>query len=106
MSDNSTFDEDRAVEFIRATLSEDISGRYSDDDILYVIDIIWDYYEKKGLLSLDNIDTEDELLDTDDLVTFVKKELSADNGNKMDVDNVKYIVKGELAYEESLEEIF
>ncbi len=104
MSDNYTFDEDNAVKFIRASLPEEIREKYTDDEILYVVDIVWDYYEKKGLLSLDNIDTEEELLDIDDLVKYVKKELSSDKESVMDLDDVKYLVKGELQYEESLED--
>ena len=45
------FDEDDAVKFIRAELPQDVSLKYDDDEILCIIDIIWDYYEKKGLLS-------------------------------------------------------
>ena len=103
MADNYTFDEDNAVRFIRTTLPEDIRDRYTDDEILYVVDIIWDYYEKKGFLSLDNIETEDELMDVDDLTKYVKKELVKDNEAELDPDHISYIVKGELAYEESLE---
>ena len=47
------FDEDDAVNFIRETLPESVSDKYSDDEILYVIDTIWDWYEKNGYLSLD-----------------------------------------------------
>lgn len=106
MSDNFTFDEDRAVEFIRASLQEDIRRKYSDDDILYIIDIIWDYYDKKGLLSLDNLDTEEELLDIDDLIVYVKKELTKDKNVSIDFEDIKHIVKGEIDYEESLENPF
>lgn len=104
MSDNYTFDEENAVKFIRESLPEEIREKYTDDEILYVVDIIWDYYEKKGLLSLDNIDTEEELLDIDDLVKYVKKELAKDKDAVLDIDDVKHIVKGELQYEESLED--
>ena len=104
MSDNFTFDEDNAVKFIRTTLPEEIREKYTDDDILYVVDIVWEYYEKKGLLSLDNIDTEEELLDIDDLIKYVKKELAKDQYDSLDNDDVKYLVKGELQYEESLED--
>lgn len=104
MSDNYTFDEENAVKFIRESLPEEIREKYTDDEILYVVDIIWDYYEKKGLLSLDNIDTEEELLDIDDLVKYVKKELAKDKDAVLDLDDVKHIVKGELQYEESLED--
>ena len=61
------FDEDDAVAFIRADIPENISDQYSDDEILFVIDSIWDYYENRGLTSLDDIDIEEDLLDVDDL---------------------------------------
>lgn len=103
MSDNFSFDEDAAVKFIRESMPQELRDKYVDDDILYVIDIIWDYYEKKGFLSLDNIDTEEELLDQDDLVKYVKQELNKDKEIVVESDDVKYIVKGELEYEASLE---
>lgn len=106
MPDNFTFDEEKAIEFIRASLQEDISRKYSDDDILYIIDIIWDYYDKKGLLSLDNIDSDDELLDIDELIVYVKKELAKDKNVAFDIEDIKHIVKGEIDYEESLEDPF
>jgi len=97
------FDEDDAVRFIRQQLMEDVNGKYDDDDILCVIDIIWDYYERKGFLSL-NLDVADEeVLDVDDLTKYVKKEIRNDNGLQMDPKDVEYIVKAELDYEESLE---
>lgn len=98
MADNYTFDEDNAVQFIRTTLPADIRDRYTDDEILYVVDIIWDYYEKRGFLSLDNVETDDELLDVDDLTKYVKKELAKDEEAVLDQEHIKYIVKGELEY--------
>lgn len=106
MADNYTFDEDNAVQFIRTTLPADIRDRYTDDEILYVVDIIWDYYEKRGFLSLDNVETDDELLDVDDLTKYVKKELAKDEEAVLDQEHIKYIVKGELEYEESLDSPF
>lgn len=100
------FDEDRAVEFIRAELPEEIRNTYSDDEILYVVDCIWDYYEKKGLLSFDNIDADEELLDTSDLVSFVKKEINKIEEVEIEPKHIEPIVKAEIKYEESLDDIF
>ena len=97
------YDEDNAVKFIRAELPQDVSAKYDDDDILCIIDIIWDYYERKGLLSLNLDETEDEQLDPDDLVKVVKKEVKNDDELIMDSKDVELIVKAELDYEESLE---
>lgn len=100
------FDEDDAVKFIRGTLPNSVNERYSDDEILYVIDTIWDWYEKNGYLSLDAEVTDDELLDEDKLVAYVKKEIKNDNEIMMDPEDVGLIVKGELQYEESIDNSF
>lgn len=99
-----TFDEDQAISFIRNFVGEKISSQYSDDEILYIVDIIWDFYERKGYLSLSASQTEEEILDEDELITYVKKELANDKQILMDPADVGNIVKAELKYEESLED--
>ncbi|MDE6246354.1 MAG: hypothetical protein K2M41_00725 [Muribaculaceae bacterium] len=98
------YDEEKAIEFIRKYVGDDISNQYSDDEILYVIDIIWDYYEKKGFLSYNKQVTDNEILDDEELIAFVNKELKNDQTILMDPKDVGSIVKGELEYEESLED--
>lgn len=99
------FDEDRAVEFIRAMLPEDFREKYSDDEILYVADCIWDYYEKHGFLSLDNIDAEEDILDVAKLTAYVKREIARIEEVDIEPRHIEPIIKAELAYEESLEDI-
>lgn len=99
-----SFNEDNAVKFIRAELPESIREKYDDDEILSIVDIIWDYYEDNGSLSLNSIETEEEQLDVDDLVKYVKKEVKNDQELIMDSKDVELIVKAELDYEESLED--
>ncbi len=97
------FDEDNAIKFIRNDIPLEVSQKYSDDEILYIIDTIWDYYEQKGFLSLNLEETEDEVMDVDDLTKYVKKEVRTDQELLMDPKDVEVIVKAELNYEESLE---
>lgn len=104
-NNNYVFDEDKALDFIRKAIGEKISEKYSDDEILYVIDTIWDYYENNGFLSLDMDETDDEILDTDDLINYVKKEAANDEELMMDPADIGQIVKAELEYEESLEDV-
>ena len=99
-----SFNEDNAVKFIRAELPESIREKYDDDEILSIVDIIWYYYEDNGYLSLNSIETEEEQLDVDDLVKYVKKEVKNDQELIMDSKDVELIVKAELDYEESLED--
>ncbi len=104
MSENYQFDENNALAFIRKYVGDKISGQYSDDELLYVIDTIWDYYERKGFLSLSADFTDEEILDEDDLIAYVKKTMAQDDEIEMDPSDIAKIVKGELEYEESLED--
>lgn len=98
------YDEDEAVKFIRSFIPEEIKDKYTDDEILFVIDTIWDYYESKGLTSLPSAEEEDEeQVDIDDMAKYVNKEVKKDDELIMDPDDVKFIIKGELAYEETLD---
>lgn len=104
MDDSMEYDEELAVKFIRNFIGKDISNQYSDDEIIYVIDVIWDYYERKGFTSVSKKATEDNLLDEDELISYVKKEIAKDKELIMDPADVGVIIKGELEYEESLED--
>ena len=92
------YDEDEAVGFIRASLPASVSEQYSD--------AIWEYYDKRGLTSLDDLDAEEDLLDADDLTAYVKKEIARDKEVMMDPKDVELVVKAELDYEKSLEDLF
>ncbi len=102
-----TFDEDEAIKFIRNYMPADKSDLYSDDEILNIIDMIWDYYEDNGLLELPSDDEDDindeEAQDLPQIMAYVKKMLAKDKLAVVDVDDVHYIVEAELAYEKSIE---
>lgn len=96
------FNEDKAIEMMRAAVPADRAEIYSDDELLNVIDMIWDYYEENGMLE---IDLEDEVEDEDlhsDLVDYVKRMLRKDRQAKVLPEDVEALVAAELAYEESL----
>lgn len=94
------YDENSAVKYINDVLNQKAGVTYSDDDILNVIDIIWDYYEQNGLLDLDN----DDELDCDHLLDSVKHLLKKDKGNRVKEEHIEIIVNAELDYEDSIEE--
>ena len=104
MSDNLKFDEDDAIRFIRSTLPEEVSQQYTDDDILYVIDIIWDWYEKNGYLEISADVTDEEEVNIDRLVEYVQQQIKKDKYAMMDTKDIALIVKGELQYEESIDD--
>lgn len=90
------------MELMRAAVPAERQAIYDDDELLNVIDMIWDYYEENGMLE---IDLEDEVEDEDlqsDLVDYVKRMLRKDRHAKVLPDDVEALVAAELAYEESL----
>lgn len=94
------YDENQAIKYINAVLKQTDGITYPDDDILNIIDIIWDYYEQNGLLDLDN----DDDLDYDHLLDWVKHLLKKDKGNNVKDEHIETIVKAELDYEDSIED--
>lgn len=97
------YDENEAIKFIRNYMPAEIGERYTDDEILNILDMIWDYYEDHGLLEInveaDTANASDEL---PQLMEYVKKTLMRDKLAVVDTDDVHYIVEGELAYEKSI----
>lgn len=104
MSELTTFDEEQAIKFIRSTLTAEKNSQISDDEILYIIDCIWDWYEKNGYLAINAEVTDEEKLDVDKLVAYVKKELKRADEFLLVPEDVEPIVKAELQYEESIED--
>ena len=104
MSDDIKYDEDDAIRFIRSTLTPEVNEQYSDDDILYVIDIIWDWYEKNGYLEISADVTDEEEVNVDKIIDYVRQQVKKDKYAMMDTNDLGLIVKGELQYEESIDD--
>lgn len=96
------FDEKEAVKAMREVLSPEASERCSDDELLNVIDIIWDWYDENGLLDIDT-EADDEDVNVDALTTHVRRMLAKDKLSPIRPDEVEPIVAAELRYEQSLD---
>lgn len=90
------YDEEDAVRFIKDRLPENLSGSLSKNQILEIIDLIFDYYESAGFLSLSDVDREP---DERDVVAAVAKRMK---GKEFPFDEIAEIVRLELAYEDTL----
>lgn len=94
------YNEDKAIKYIKSQLPAGVE--YDDDDILNVIDIIFDYYEDNDLLDIDC-----DLEDTDDtikeeLILYVSKLLKKDPYNQIQQEHIEVVVCAELEYEQSI----
>jgi hypothetical protein len=95
------YDDDEAVKFIKNGLPEELKGKFSDDDINYIIDLIYDFYNSKGFFEEDDDDKEIEI-NEDELISYVVKNALSDGVGKYDANDISLIVQGEMDYCESI----
>ncbi|MEG1187476.1 MAG: hypothetical protein RSE35_06495 [Bacteroidales bacterium] len=94
------YDDQEAVKFIQNSLPQELKEKFSDDDITYITDVIYDYFESQGML--DPSLEEDPEVDVEDLLDYIMKNSKRD-GFEFVRDEVLFVVEGEFDYEESLE---
>lgn len=96
-------DDERAIAFIRNAMPQEQKSRFSDDEYLYLMDLIEEYCVKSGLLDGEpdaegNID-----IDLDPLVDFMVKEAHKDGVGDYDRDEVFFVVQAYMDYIETPE---
>lgn len=90
------YDDQEAVKYIQAHLPQEAQGKFTDDEVLYISDTVYDYFESNGMLEDEEVD-----IDMEDLVAYVVKQSKRDEFN-FDPELVYWVVEAELDYEESL----
>lgn len=100
-NDELLYDEDESVKFIQNYLPQELKGKFSNDDINYIVDLIYDFYESNGYLTDDNDDEEVEI-DEEELVNYVIKNAKKDGVGKFEPEEITFIVQGELEYCDSI----
>ncbi|MEG1616484.1 MAG: hypothetical protein RR202_01515 [Bacteroidales bacterium] len=99
--EDSVYDDQEAVKFIQNSLPQELKGTFSDDDITYITDVIYDFYESQGLLDED-VEEEEAEVDLEDILEYVMKNAKRDGFDFQD-EAVRWVINGEFDYEESLE---
>ena len=92
-----TYDEDEAVKFIR---KNNPSLALDDEQINYVIDLMYEYYESRGLLDEEK-DEAVEIAD-DELIEYVISKTRKEKIYTLSDDDITAVVEGELDYFDSL----
>lgn len=96
------YDEDDSVKYIQSTMSRDLLGILTDDDIKYIVDLIYEYYEENGYL---NDDADDDIeIDEEDLIKYISKNTKKANNKTLSVEQIEAVIEGELAYCDTLDE--
>lgn len=96
------YDEQEAVKFIQNYLPQDMKDKYTDDEINYVIDIVYEFYEEKGFMNQETDENEIVNIDEDEIVAYVLKNTKKDKINTFSPEDISFIIQGELAYCDSI----
>ena len=96
------YDEEEAVKFIQKGLPEEMQGKFSNDEINYIIDVVYDFYEEKGFLDEEADNDSIVEIDEEELLSYVLKAIKKDKIKPFTEDEVINIVQGELDYCDSL----
>ena len=99
--EDSVYDDQDAVKFIQNSLPQELKETFSDDDIVYITDVIYEFYESQGLLD-DDVEDDVAEVDLEDILEYVMKNAKRD-GFEFEPEAVRWVIDGEFDYEESLE---
>lgn len=95
------YDETEAVKAMRAAVSDADATRYTDDDLLNLVDIIWDFYEVNGLLNID-IDEDEPEISIEDIADYARRMLRKDKGANIRPEDIVPLIEAEISYEDSI----
>lgn len=96
------YDDAASVAFIRNYIPQEMKERLSDDDIVYFVDLIYDYYESRGYMDEDLDEDEAIEVDEDELVDYVVRNARKDGVGKFEPEQIRFVVQGELEYCQSI----
>lgn len=96
------YDDTASVAFIRNYIPQEMKELLSDDDIVYFVDLIYDYYESRGYMDEDLDEDEAIEVDEDELVEYVVRNARKDGVGKFEPEQIRFVVQGELEYCQSI----
>ncbi|MBP6285160.1 MAG: hypothetical protein KA373_07055 [Paludibacteraceae bacterium] len=94
------FDDDDAISFILNYLPAEEKAIFTEDDVQYLLDVIYEFYDKKGLLHDDVV--EEVEIDEEELSAFIMKCAKADQMPNFTPENIQLLLDAEYEYSKSI----
>ncbi|MDR1719287.1 MAG: hypothetical protein LBR67_04105 [Dysgonamonadaceae bacterium] len=92
------YDEDVAVAFMQNYLPQELKGRFSDDDLFYLLDLMCEFYEKN-----DYFNDDDEEKEERELIAFIIKEAKKNEIGDYTAEEIVMVLRAEEAYMATLD---
>ncbi len=93
------YDEDEAVAFILKYLPSEMREKIQEDEVDYILDVIYDFYDEKGYIEEDS--AEEANIDEEEMYEYILKAAKKDKINITE-DEVRFILDGEYEYGKSI----
>ena len=93
------YDEEEAVKFILNHLPSAQKATIQDEKVEYVLDVIYDFYDEKGLIEEDT--AEEANIDEEEMYKFLKKSAKKDKMSITDTE-IQIILEAEYEYGKSI----
>ena len=93
------YDDDDAVKYITNLVTEEMKSRVTEDNVNYVLDVLYDYYDEKGFIGDDT--AEEASIDEEEMLKFVIKAAKKD-GIDLNEDEIQFVLDAEYEYGKSL----
>ena len=87
----------RELAFIRERIPFDAKKHYSDETILYMMDLIVDYYYTSGILESDEEEVD---IDLEAVADYVCKKAKEEGVNNLEPEYVLFVVQADLDFQE------
>ena len=90
------------IVYIQKYISENFHENYENSDISYVVDLIYEFYEKTGMFNENAGSSKEITIDGEEVAGFVMRSLKDDGMNHITKEMTVHIVEAEFAYCESI----
>ena len=87
----------REIAFIRERLPMELKEKYTDEQLLWMLDAIVDYYAESGILDTDDEEIE---IDVDQVAEHLCEQAKAEGMDGMDTQEVRFVIEADLDFQE------
>lgn len=103
------YDDSESVAFIRKEIVSEHGQEFlkgiTDDDIVYLIDVIYDYFDSRGLLGGEEDEDDAPIeIDLDDLVDYAEKSIKNNGMGPFSRELIEAVVQAENDFTDQLDE--
>lgn len=100
------YDDEKAAAFIKSHLPKELQKKYSDENIQYVLDLLYEFYESAGaIIEEDDENTGQQFIDLDheEMIEFLRDALEEDaKAEEFPMEDIELILQAELEYCKSI----